>query len=113
MDTPRDESAEDDDVRDDVRIAEIRREIAAARLRLVGTIDALEYKADVPSRLADVLSATASSVTAKVLERLPSSPRRRTGDVSEPDGAPALGEVTDGSAPVPAASPLPPEVAGP
>jgi hypothetical protein len=58
---------------EDVRVAEIRREIELARARLAETISALEYKADVPTRLADVLSATASKLTARVLERIPSS----------------------------------------
>jgi uncharacterized membrane protein len=53
------------------RVAEIRLEIDAARRRIVDVIDALEYKADVPARLADGLSATASSVTARLLERIP------------------------------------------
>jgi uncharacterized membrane protein len=53
------------------RVAEIRLEIDAARRRIVDVIDALEYKADVPARLADGLSATASNVTARLLERIP------------------------------------------
>jgi uncharacterized membrane protein len=53
------------------RVAEIRLEIDAARRRVVEAIDALEYKADVPARLADGLSATASNVTARLLERIP------------------------------------------
>jgi len=55
----------------DQRVAEIRLEIDAARKRVVDVIDALEYKADVPARLADGLSATASNVTARLLERIP------------------------------------------
>jgi uncharacterized membrane protein len=55
----------------DERVAEIRLEIDAARKRVVDVIDALEYKADVPARLADGLSATASNVTARLLERIP------------------------------------------
>ena len=55
----------------DRRVAEIRLEIDAARKRVVDVIDALEYKADVPARLADGLSATASNVTARLLERIP------------------------------------------
>jgi uncharacterized membrane protein len=55
----------------DQRVAEIRLEIDAARRRVVDVIDALEYKADVPARLADGLSATASNVTARLLERIP------------------------------------------
>lgn len=69
MDAAQDRTAED------VRVAEIRLEIERTRSRIVETIDALEYKADVPARLADVLSATASSVTARVLQRIPTSSR--------------------------------------
>ena len=58
---------------EDVRVAEVRRDIELARARLAETISALEYKADVPTRLADVLSATASKLTARVLDRIPSS----------------------------------------
>lgn len=65
---------------EDLRVAEIRGEIVAIRLRIAEAIDALEYKADVPARLADVLSATASTVTSRVLERAPSIGRR------SPDG---------------------------
>jgi uncharacterized membrane protein len=49
----------------------IRREIEDTREEMAETIDALEYKADVPARLADGLSATASNVTARLLERIP------------------------------------------
>jgi len=69
MDATRDRTAED------IRVAEIRLEIEILRLRIVETIDALEYKADVPARLADVLSATASNVAARVSQRFPSSSR--------------------------------------
>ena len=61
----------------DERVAEIRIEIDAARRRVVEVIDALEYKADVPARLADGLSATASSVTARLLERIPERKAKR------------------------------------
>jgi hypothetical protein len=44
----------------------------AARARVVQTIDALEYKADVPARLAEVLSSTASGIAARLLGRTPS-----------------------------------------
>lgn len=64
MDASQDRTAED------LRVAEIRREIEAIRLRIASTIDALEYKADVPSRVSEAVSSTASSVTAKVKERL-------------------------------------------
>ena len=46
----------------------------AARARLVRTIDALEYKADIPARLADGLSATAAGIVTRVLGRSPSAP---------------------------------------
>ena len=72
MDPTRDGTAED------IRVAEIRLDIEMARTRIAETIDALEYKADVPSRLADALSATASTVTSRVLQRIP-SPSRDTG----------------------------------
>ncbi len=58
MDPSEDRRAEDRGV------AEIRREIEGIRLRIAETIDALEYKADVGSRLGERLSATASSVSA-------------------------------------------------
>jgi hypothetical protein len=57
---------------EDSRVAEIRREIELAKIRIVQTIDALEHKADVPARLADALSTTASNITARVLQRIPS-----------------------------------------
>jgi Protein of unknown function (DUF3618) len=66
MDASQDRTAES------LRVAEIRREIEAIRLRIASTIDALEYKADVPSRLGEAVSSTASSVTAKVKERVAS-----------------------------------------
>ncbi len=60
MDAPQDGTAQER------RVAEIRREIEAIRLRIAETVDALEYKADVPSRLKEKVSATASNVTARV-----------------------------------------------
>ncbi len=63
--------AKQDGTAEDVRVAEIRLEVEAVRLRIVETIDALEYKADVPARLGDVLSATASNVTARVRQVMP------------------------------------------
>lgn len=51
---------------------EIRREIEVLRLRIAETIDALGYKADVGSRLKDKVSATSSSVAARVRQRMPS-----------------------------------------
>ena len=70
MDPSEDRRAEDRGV------AEIRREIEGIRLRIAETIDALEYKADVGARLGDKLSATASSVTARVRQRMPSPSRK-------------------------------------
>lgn len=67
---------QDGTTEDRVRVTEIRREVDALRLRIAETIDALEYKADVGSRLGDKLSATASSVTARVRQSLPSSSRK-------------------------------------
>ena len=66
MDATRDRAADDD------RVAEIRLEIEQARARIVETIDAIEYKADVPARLGDAISATVAGVTARVLQRIPS-----------------------------------------
>ncbi len=67
---------EDGRAEDLVRVTEIRREVDALRLRIAETIEALEYKADVGSRIGDKLSATASSVTARVRQSLPSSSRK-------------------------------------
>jgi hypothetical protein len=63
MDATRDGTAED------ARVAQIRSDIVAARARVVETIDALEYKADVPARLADALGSAASGIVARVLGR--------------------------------------------
>ena len=63
MDATRDGTAED------TRVAQIRSDIVAARARVVETLDALEYKADVPARLADVLGSAASGIAARVLGR--------------------------------------------
>jgi hypothetical protein len=57
---------------EDVRIAAIRLDIEMARMRIVKTIDALEYRADMPSRLADVLSHTTARFTSRFLQRIPS-----------------------------------------
>ena len=65
------------------RVAEIRLRIEAARERIAGTVDALEYKADVPARLADGLSAMAANVTARLLDQIPKKKTERTeGDAS-------------------------------
>lgn len=74
MAAPRDRTAED------VRIAEIRREIEATRLRIAVAIDGLAYKADVPSRLADALSSAASTFTARILHRMPGGARTAEAD---------------------------------
>ena len=74
MDAPQDGTAQER------RVAEIRREIEAIRLRIAETIDALEYKADVPSRLKEKVSATASNVTARVRRSVPSSSLNPTQD---------------------------------
>jgi Protein of unknown function (DUF3618) len=80
MDPTRDGTSED------VRVAAVRRDVELARKRIAETIHALEHKADVPTRLADVLSAAASRFTARVLERIP-SPSRPAADTAEGAGA--------------------------
>ena len=62
-------------------LARIRVDVELAKARIVETIDALGYKVDVPTRIGDMLSATASNVTARNLQALPS--RSAT-----PDGTP-------------------------
>lgn len=69
MDPTHDRTAEE------IRVAEVRLEIEAVRSRISETLDALGYKADVPARLADMLSTTASSVAGRLLHRLPSPAR--------------------------------------
>jgi Protein of unknown function (DUF3618) len=54
-------------------VAEIRAEIEAARARVVGTLDALRFKADVPARLGESVGIAASTFTAHVIDRLTSS----------------------------------------
>lgn len=66
--------AEQDRGAEAIRIAQIRADIEGARQRIVETIDALEYKADLSARLGDVLSSTASGIAARVLGRIPSMP---------------------------------------
>ena len=65
-----------DGTAEDLRVTETRREIETLRLRIAETMDALEYKADVGARIGDKLSATASSVTARVRQSMPSSSRK-------------------------------------
>lgn len=74
---------------EDPRVGEIRRDIEQARARIAETVDALEYKADVPARLGDVLSATASYVTTRVMQRIP-LPSSREETVAEDRVAPGL-----------------------
>lgn len=76
MDASRDGTAEG------ARVAQIRSDIVAARARVVATIDALEYKTDLPARVADVLGSTAAGIAARVLGR-PSSPTT-SGDAASP-----------------------------
>jgi hypothetical protein len=84
MDASRDRTAERD------RIDEIRGDIEGIRFRIAATIDALVYKADVPSRLADVLSSTASAFAARFVRRFPRpEPRAETALPSHPAGAAA------------------------
>ena len=80
---------------EDSRVDEIRLEIELAKIRIVETIDALEHKADVPARLADALSATASNVTARVLQRMPpsgtSGTKEKVGEETTPAEPPING----------------------
>ena len=55
------------------RVAQIRAEIEAARARVVGTLDALWFKADVPARLGDWVGTAASTFSAHLIDRLTSS----------------------------------------
>jgi uncharacterized protein DUF3618 len=55
------------------RVAGIRAEIDAARGRLVGTLDGLRYKADVPARLGDSVGTATSSFVAHLIEGLTSN----------------------------------------
>ena len=67
MDPTPDRAAEVD------RVADIRLDIELARERITETVDALEYKVDVPTRIADLLGGAASSITATP-EALSSAP---------------------------------------
>lgn len=84
MDTTPDGTAED------LRVAEIRLDIELARKRIVDTVDALEYKADVPARIADVLSVTASSITTSILQRIPSRASSREQEAADTDETAAV-----------------------
>ena len=61
---------------DDARVTEIRSDAVEARARIADTIAALGYKADISARIGDMLSAAASQITARVLQRFPSPPAR-------------------------------------
>jgi len=74
MDTSRDGTTEG------ARVAQIRRDIVAARARVVETIDALEYKTDLPARLSDVFGSTAAGIVARVMGR--ASPPTTSGDAA-------------------------------
>lgn len=80
MAPPEDRTAED------VRVDEIRSEIEAIRLRIALAVDALAYKADVPSRLGDALSSAATTFTSRLLQRLPggAKPTNEAGDEGLP-----------------------------
>jgi hypothetical protein len=68
--------AREDGRAEDLRVAEIRAEIEVVRLRIAETFDALGYKADVPARLGDVMNSTAATVMARVLQHVPTIPRK-------------------------------------
>jgi Protein of unknown function (DUF3618) len=65
------------------RVTEIRAGIEAARARVVGTVNALRLKADVPARLGDAVGTAASTFTAHVIDRMTAS----EGDGWTPDQA--------------------------
>jgi hypothetical protein len=66
------------------RVTEIRAGIEAARARVVGTVNALRLKADVPARLGDAVGAAASTFTAHLIDRMTAS----EGDGWTPDQGP-------------------------
>ena len=82
MDPSRDRTAPVD------RVAGIRAEIVAARVRLVGTLDALRYKADVPARLGESVGTAASTFIAHLIDGLTSSESEGTRDAPIEDSAP-------------------------
>lgn len=87
MDPNKDRRAED------IRIDEIRREIETTRSRVAETIDALRYKADLPARLGDVLTALAEGAAAQVAQRLaPASQLAGEEDAGEGRTSPASDE---------------------
>ena len=82
MDPSGDRTAQDDG------IAGIRAEIVAARVRLVGTLDALRYKADLPARLGDSVGIRASTFIAHVIDGLTSGESEGTREDPIADPAP-------------------------
>ena len=71
MDTPGSRSSSGD------RVAEIRAEIAAARLKIATELEALRFKTDVPARLGDALANVAIAVAERVMDQV-------TADEGEP-----------------------------
>lgn len=65
-------------------MTDIRAGIEAARARVVGTVNALRLKADVPARLGDAVGTAASTFTAHLIDRMTAS----EGDGWTPDQAP-------------------------
>jgi Protein of unknown function (DUF3618) len=72
------------------RVAEIRAEIEAARARVVGTLDALRFKADLPARLGDSMGTAASTFTSHLIDRL--MPTESEGQPEDPITIPATDE---------------------
>ena len=70
------------------RVGEIRAEIEATRARLVGTLDALRFKSDVPARLGDSLGTAAGTFTAHLIDRLTSN--ENEGTLHDPDDPVAI-----------------------
>jgi Protein of unknown function (DUF3618) len=73
------------------RVAQIRAEIEAARARVVGTLDALRFKADVPARLGDSVGTAAATFTAHLIDRLKSS--ESEGTLDDPVTIPASDDL--------------------
>lgn len=55
------------------RIAEIRADIASARIRMAETLEALRFKADLPARLGDSVGNAAVIFTEHVFDRVTSA----------------------------------------
>ena len=84
------------------RVAQIRAEIEAARARVVGTLDALWFKADVPARLGDLVGTAASTFSAHLIDRLTSSESEGTPEdpiitIPAPDDSAVAREVDPGA----------------